>query len=308
MILSQSEARGRIDTGDPVAIVDIGSNSVRLVAYEGRTRSPTPIFNEKAFCGLGRGVLTTGALNADAMTRAIAALARFRTLCRTMRVRDIQVVATAAARDARNGADFLAQRRADDRRADHAAVGPQGGRTVRARRRLLDARAGWRRRRPRRRLARSDRRQRPRDRPGADAAARRPRADGRLRQIAEAGDEDRARGDRRRRAAEETVGPHVLRSRRHVARAGAPAHAPAQLSAQRHAQLRDPGARRRGFRIADRARRHRLAQRHRTRFPRSAGRCSPMARSCSRKSFVAPSRSPWSCRRPACAKGCFTNN
>ena len=107
MVISQTEAQGRIDAGAPVAIVDIGSNSVRLVAYEGRTRAPTPIFNEKAFCGLGRGVQTTGVLNDEAMERAIAALTRFETLCRIMGVKDIQVVATAAARDARNGPDFL---------------------------------------------------------------------------------------------------------------------------------------------------------------------------------------------------------
>ena len=112
MVISKTEAQGRIDAGAPVAIVDIGSNSVRLVAYEGRTRAPTPIFNEKAFCGLGRGVQTTGVLNDEAMERAIAALRRFEALCRIMGITDIQVVATAAARDARNGADFL--RRAED--------------------------------------------------------------------------------------------------------------------------------------------------------------------------------------------------
>ncbi len=101
------QAPGRLAVGAPVAIVDIGSNSVRLVAYEGRTRAPTPIFNEKAFCGLGRGVVTTGRLADEAVERALAALARFRVLCRTMRVTDLQVVATAAARDARNGPEFL---------------------------------------------------------------------------------------------------------------------------------------------------------------------------------------------------------
>ena len=56
---SQWEARGRLP-GEPVAIVDIGSNSVRLVAYESLNRAPTPTFNEKVLCGLGRGVATTG--------------------------------------------------------------------------------------------------------------------------------------------------------------------------------------------------------------------------------------------------------
>jgi exopolyphosphatase/guanosine-5'-triphosphate,3'-diphosphate pyrophosphatase len=102
-------AQGRLKLGAPVAIVDIGSNSVRLVAYEGLTRSPTPIFNEKVLCGLGRNVLTTGRLAQDAMDKALSALARFRVLCETMRIEEVRVLATAAARDASNGAEFLAR-------------------------------------------------------------------------------------------------------------------------------------------------------------------------------------------------------
>ncbi|WP_132253201.1 exopolyphosphatase [Methylobacterium segetis] len=92
----------------PVAIIDIGSNSVRLVAYDGLTRAPTPLYNEKVLCGLGRTVLTTGRLNEDATRRALSALARFRVLCTTMRVSRLFVLATAAARDAENGPAFLA--------------------------------------------------------------------------------------------------------------------------------------------------------------------------------------------------------
>ena len=91
----------------PVAIVDIGSNSVRLVAYEGLSRSLVPVFNEKVLCGLGRGVATTGLLGAEAVARALAALRTFRLLCRNLGVTDLHVLATAAVRDARNGADFL---------------------------------------------------------------------------------------------------------------------------------------------------------------------------------------------------------
>ena len=61
----------------PVAVVDIGSNSVRLVVYEGATRAPTPLFNEKVLCGLGRSIATTGRLGADAVARALRALRRF---------------------------------------------------------------------------------------------------------------------------------------------------------------------------------------------------------------------------------------
>lgn len=101
------EAQGRLRIGRPVAIIDIGSNSVRLVVYEGMTRAPTPIYNEKVLCGLGRHVATTGRLDEDAVERALRALARFRLLCETMHVSDVFVLATAAARDASNGPAFL---------------------------------------------------------------------------------------------------------------------------------------------------------------------------------------------------------
>ena len=92
----------------PVSIVDIGSNSVRLVAYEGLSRSPRPIFNEKALCALGNGVVTTGKLPKGGMEKALAALRRFRVLNEIMGVSEVHVLATAAARDASNGAEFLA--------------------------------------------------------------------------------------------------------------------------------------------------------------------------------------------------------
>ena len=95
----------------PVAIVDIGSNSVRLVAYQGLSRAPTPIFNEKAMCGLGKGVVTTGRLPEEGVEKALKALKRYRALCDTMGVTDIEVIATAAARDAENGPAFLAAAR-----------------------------------------------------------------------------------------------------------------------------------------------------------------------------------------------------
>jgi exopolyphosphatase / guanosine-5'-triphosphate,3'-diphosphate pyrophosphatase len=91
----------------PVAIVDIGSNSVRLVAYESHSRAPTPTFNEKALCGLGRGVATSGLLPEDGVAKALAALQRFRVLCHIMRISDVRSIATAAVRDAANGPQFL---------------------------------------------------------------------------------------------------------------------------------------------------------------------------------------------------------
>lgn len=92
-----------------VAVIDIGSNSVRLVVYESLTRSLVTIFNEKALCGLGREVQSTGLLAADAVIKALTALRRFRALCRIMRVGRVYAIATAACRDATNGPDFIAK-------------------------------------------------------------------------------------------------------------------------------------------------------------------------------------------------------
>jgi exopolyphosphatase / guanosine-5'-triphosphate,3'-diphosphate pyrophosphatase len=100
-------AQGRIDNGPPVAVIDIGSNSVRLVVYEGLARCQTPIFNEKILAGLGREVLTTGLLAADAVEKALGALRRFRALCDAMGVGKAWAIATAAVRDAQNGSDFI---------------------------------------------------------------------------------------------------------------------------------------------------------------------------------------------------------
>src|ERR1700681_1011781 len=97
------DAQGRVAPGPRVAVIDIGSNSVRLVVYEGLTRSPTELFNEKALCGLGREVQSTGLLAADAVEHALSTLKRYRALCERMGVRETLAIATAACRDAKNG-------------------------------------------------------------------------------------------------------------------------------------------------------------------------------------------------------------
>jgi exopolyphosphatase/guanosine-5'-triphosphate,3'-diphosphate pyrophosphatase len=96
-------------TQGPVAVIDIGSNSVRLVAYDRHSRAPVPMFNEKSLCGLGRQVAVTGLLPKDGLDQAIAALKRFRVLCDLMRVERLYVLATAAARRATNGQAFIDQ-------------------------------------------------------------------------------------------------------------------------------------------------------------------------------------------------------
>jgi len=102
------DAPGRIFAGGPVAIVDIGSNSVRLVVYEHLGRAATPLFNEKELCGLGRGVATRGRLDPEAMATALTAIRRFAALSDQMRATSMHVLATAAVREASNGADFIA--------------------------------------------------------------------------------------------------------------------------------------------------------------------------------------------------------
>ena len=93
----------------PVAVIDIGSNSVRLVAYDRLSRAPVPMFNEKSLCGLGREVAVTGLLPADGLVQARDALKRFRVLCDLMKIERLFVLATAAARRATNGPDFIAE-------------------------------------------------------------------------------------------------------------------------------------------------------------------------------------------------------
>src|SRR5690606_3692434 len=87
-------------------------NSIRLVIYEGIARSPTIFFNEKMLAGLGRGIVTTGELDPKGVNRAIEEFRRFRALSEQARAESLHVVATAAAREARNGPDFI--RRAED--------------------------------------------------------------------------------------------------------------------------------------------------------------------------------------------------
>jgi exopolyphosphatase/guanosine-5'-triphosphate,3'-diphosphate pyrophosphatase len=91
-----------------IAIIDIGSNSVRLVVYDGRTRAPVALFNEKAVCGLGLGLQQSGRLNPDGTLLALQFVARFVRLARAMDVGILDVLATAAVREASDGPAFVA--------------------------------------------------------------------------------------------------------------------------------------------------------------------------------------------------------
>ncbi|MBL6616321.1 MAG: Ppx/GppA family phosphatase [Reyranella sp.] len=90
-----------------VGIIDVGSNSIRLVVYERASRAPLPVFNEKVLCGLARGLDATGRLSPEGVEMALANIDRFTTLAHNMKVTSLDLLATAAVRDAADGADFM---------------------------------------------------------------------------------------------------------------------------------------------------------------------------------------------------------
>ena len=95
--------------GARVGVIDIGSNTVRFVVYDGALRSPTMVFNEKSNAGLGADLAQTGRLSPSGRIKAKAALRRFSALVSLMRLDAVQAVATAAVREAEDGPDFVAE-------------------------------------------------------------------------------------------------------------------------------------------------------------------------------------------------------
>jgi exopolyphosphatase/guanosine-5'-triphosphate,3'-diphosphate pyrophosphatase len=101
------ERAKRVDR-PPYAIVDIGSNSIRLLIYDQLGRAPMPRFNEKSLCRLAEGLAETGAIAPDHFRRAIEAVRRFRAIADAMGVSRIDAVATEAIRRASNGPKLAA--------------------------------------------------------------------------------------------------------------------------------------------------------------------------------------------------------
>jgi exopolyphosphatase / guanosine-5'-triphosphate,3'-diphosphate pyrophosphatase len=89
------------------AVIDIGSNSVRLVVYRVEGRANAPVLNEKVLAGLGRGVSETKRLDPVSVKRALEALVRFRYLVDALGIKAVYAVATAAVREAEDGPDFV---------------------------------------------------------------------------------------------------------------------------------------------------------------------------------------------------------
>jgi exopolyphosphatase/guanosine-5'-triphosphate,3'-diphosphate pyrophosphatase len=92
-----------------IGVVDVGSNSVRLVVFDGAARSPAYFYNEKILCGLGQGLAATGRLNPEGKLRALSALKRFVLIAKSMGILALTAVATAAMREAEDGAEFRAE-------------------------------------------------------------------------------------------------------------------------------------------------------------------------------------------------------
>ena len=100
-------ATAAVDGSRRAAVIDIGSNSVRLVIYQLEGRAIWTVFNEKALAGLGRDLHTTGRLSSNGVATALSALRRFRAVLEGWSPSDISVVATAAVREASDGPAFL---------------------------------------------------------------------------------------------------------------------------------------------------------------------------------------------------------
>ncbi len=89
-----------------IGIIDIGSNSIRLVVYDQNKRTPIPIYNEKVLCALGKGLASSGVLNPEGVVMGKDALRRFIAMSRNMGIQNPHIIATAAIRDAKDGRDF----------------------------------------------------------------------------------------------------------------------------------------------------------------------------------------------------------
>src|SRR5437764_13099643 len=86
-----------------IGVIDLGSNSLRLVVFERLGAALFPLVNEKAMCGLGRGIAATGRLNPEGIAQAITNLRRFVAFARAIGVAHLAVLAPAAVRDAAYG-------------------------------------------------------------------------------------------------------------------------------------------------------------------------------------------------------------
>lgn len=124
-ILIEEAAKARLKR---IGVIDVGSNSVRLVVFDGIARSPAYFYNEKVLCGLGAGLSETGRLSREGWVRAMAALRRFAALAGRMELSGLLAVATAAVREARDGPAFCDQVQRETGLMLHVASGAEEAR------------------------------------------------------------------------------------------------------------------------------------------------------------------------------------
>ena len=118
----------------PYGVLDVGSNSIRLVVFEGLTRAPAPVFNERELCGLGATLAETGTLAPDAVEPALDALRRFAAAAEALGVGPLDAVTTAAVREASDGETVPQGGEPRDRLLAPRPLGRGGGPLRRARR------------------------------------------------------------------------------------------------------------------------------------------------------------------------------
>ncbi len=112
IVRQERPANGRAEADiSPFAIIDVGSNSIRLVVYRSLSRAPLQLFNEKSLCGLARGMVETGKLHEAGVECALGALERYCRIARGFGADAIDIVATAAVRHAQNGPKFVQRAR-----------------------------------------------------------------------------------------------------------------------------------------------------------------------------------------------------
>lgn len=113
--------------GSDVAVVDIGSNSVRLVLYRLSGRAIWTVYNEKVLAGLGRDVAATGKLSPEGSAMALVAIRRFKAML-DARTLTVFTAATAAVREARDGPAFVEQVHAETGLDIRVLTGPEEAR------------------------------------------------------------------------------------------------------------------------------------------------------------------------------------
>ena len=89
------------------AIIDLGSNSIRMLIYDNILNSQIPVFNEKAVCQLGKNLDRTGKLDPKGAEFALTVLKRFKQILSNLKVKKYKAIGTAALRESTDAKEFI---------------------------------------------------------------------------------------------------------------------------------------------------------------------------------------------------------